>query len=168
MKRAYRLKAKKYHPDVYKGADAKVIFQEINEAYHTLIDIERRKSYDTSLTQNIYLYKKYGRYYENRQQNNSYENSYYDAASRKNTEQDEVKIFSVKLNNFFDKFLFYTMLCIGIVTIFFGSIDLFFSKWEGLSNLTGFLFGISFTSLLIYGWYIRSKADKRNIKTDFV
>jgi hypothetical protein len=49
IKKAYRKKAKKHHPD--KGGDAE-IFNKIQEAYDILSDPERRKAYDTTGTIN--------------------------------------------------------------------------------------------------------------------
>jgi hypothetical protein len=46
IKSAYRRLARKYHPDVNPEPSAPTRFAQINEAYHTLIDPERRKSYD--------------------------------------------------------------------------------------------------------------------------
>src|SRR5690242_10832570 len=46
IKSAYRRLARKYHPDVNTESSAAAKFAQINEAYHTLIDPERRKSYD--------------------------------------------------------------------------------------------------------------------------
>lgn len=46
IKRAYRLLARKYHPDVSKLPDAEVRFKELGEAYAVLKDIEKRAAYD--------------------------------------------------------------------------------------------------------------------------
>jgi hypothetical protein len=46
IKSAYRKLARRYHPDVNKDPSASQRFAQINEAYHTLIDPDRRKSYD--------------------------------------------------------------------------------------------------------------------------
>ncbi len=46
IKKAYRLLAKKYHPDVNKSADAEEKFKEINEAYEVLSDEQKRRMYD--------------------------------------------------------------------------------------------------------------------------
>lgn len=46
IKRAYRLLARKYHPDVSKEPDAEVRFKEIGEANEVLKDPEKRAAYD--------------------------------------------------------------------------------------------------------------------------
>ena len=46
IKLAYRQLAKKYHPDTNKTTEAENIFKDINEAYATLINDEKRKKYD--------------------------------------------------------------------------------------------------------------------------
>lgn len=47
IKKAYRKKAMKYHPDKNKGdAWAEAKFKEVNEAYQTLSDSDKRKQYD--------------------------------------------------------------------------------------------------------------------------
>ena len=46
IKRAYRNLAKKYHPDINKEAGAEEKFKEINEAYDTLSDEQKKARYD--------------------------------------------------------------------------------------------------------------------------
>ncbi len=46
IKKAYRRLARKYHPDINKGADAEEKFKEINAAYEILSDPKKRKQYD--------------------------------------------------------------------------------------------------------------------------
>lgn len=46
IKSAYRRLARKYHPDVNSDPAAQSKFAQINEAYHMLIDPERRRTYD--------------------------------------------------------------------------------------------------------------------------
>jgi molecular chaperone DnaJ len=46
IKKAYRTLAKKYHPDVSKETDAENKFKEVQEAYDTLSDPQKRQSYD--------------------------------------------------------------------------------------------------------------------------
>jgi DnaJ-class molecular chaperone with C-terminal Zn finger domain len=53
IKKAFKHLALQYHPDIYKGEDAKVRMQEILRAYQTLIDPERRRAYDLSRSQHM-------------------------------------------------------------------------------------------------------------------
>lgn len=46
IKKGYRIQAKKYHPDIYKGNDANEKMIEINKAYEILMDDKLRKQYD--------------------------------------------------------------------------------------------------------------------------
>jgi curved DNA-binding protein len=46
IRKAYRKLARKYHPDVNKADDAATKFAEVQEAYDTLSDAEKRKIYD--------------------------------------------------------------------------------------------------------------------------
>lgn len=47
IRKAYRKKAKKYHPDVNKDKDAEQIYKDVNEAWEVLKDADKRKRYDT-------------------------------------------------------------------------------------------------------------------------
>ncbi len=47
VKKAYRKKARQYHPDVSQAADAQQRMAEVNEAYAVLGDAEKRAAYDT-------------------------------------------------------------------------------------------------------------------------
>ncbi len=46
IKHAYRKLARKYHPDLNKGAEAEAKFKELGEAYEVLKDPEKRAAYD--------------------------------------------------------------------------------------------------------------------------
>lgn len=46
LKRAYRQKARKHHPDVDKSTGAEEKFKEINEAYQVLSDPQKKSAYD--------------------------------------------------------------------------------------------------------------------------
>jgi molecular chaperone DnaJ len=48
IKKAYFKLAKEYHPDVNKTEGAKEKFAEINEAYETLGDEQKKRVYDTT------------------------------------------------------------------------------------------------------------------------
>jgi molecular chaperone DnaJ len=51
IRRAYRRLAKEYHPDSARGASVEA-FQQLQQAYETLTDAERRQRYDESLQLN--------------------------------------------------------------------------------------------------------------------
>lgn len=46
IKKAYRRMSKKYHPDLNKDADAEQKYKEVQEAYETLSDEQKRAAYD--------------------------------------------------------------------------------------------------------------------------
>ena len=46
IKKAYRIKARKHHPDIDKSAGAEGKFKEINEAYQVLSDAQKKSAYD--------------------------------------------------------------------------------------------------------------------------
>ena len=49
IKKAYRKMAKQYHPDLHPGdKEAEAKFKDVNEAYETLSDPDKRKSYDAA------------------------------------------------------------------------------------------------------------------------
>ena len=53
IKKAYRILAKKYHPDANPGdKEAEEKFKLINEAYEILSDEQKRKQYDSTITIN--------------------------------------------------------------------------------------------------------------------
>ncbi len=53
IKKAFKHQALQYHPDVYKGEDAEERMREILLAYQTLIDPERRRTYDLSHSRHV-------------------------------------------------------------------------------------------------------------------
>lgn len=49
VKKAYKMKAKQYHPDVNQNPNATAIFQSITAAYEVLSDLSLRQKYDNEL-----------------------------------------------------------------------------------------------------------------------
>ena len=66
IKRAYRLKAKMFHPDVNKSADAVRRFEEINEAYQALMNGNHGEHDDAKQPFDAAQYRKYGKNYNMR------------------------------------------------------------------------------------------------------
>lgn len=53
VRRAYRRKALQYHPDRNDAADATDRFRDVQEAYDTLSDHQRRQAYDDNRRRNL-------------------------------------------------------------------------------------------------------------------
>ena len=85
IKNAYRAMAKKYHPDINPQADALVMMQQINEAYKTLSNLEKRKAYDAKINSTK----------DNRQENEAYK-SY--TKTREESEEDLEEWLIIYLN----------------------------------------------------------------------
>jgi len=151
IKKAYRIKAKLYHPDVNKNANANLNFQLINEAYHILIDAEKRRLYD-------YKWKtRYGLSFHNRYNNtqNTEKKYYY----RPNNTQYYYKKKDAKIEKtFIDNALFYLLIVVAIFSFVMGIVRLFYKEWEGIDSLSGLLLGMWLLFLLLTGWnYIKKE-----------
>lgn len=90
IKKAYRILAKKYHPDTYDGnkAFAEEKMQEINIAYDTLSNENLRKSYDEKIGVNL---KKDEEVYTSSNQNTTSKTQYYKNPYNKSGVNYEVK-----------------------------------------------------------------------------
>ena len=117
IKRAYKEKALKYHPDVYNGEFAVEIFQFINMAYHTLIDPALRRQYDLKL--------KFPEYFANEKKQNKYRHAadarYYGRAEHKPQAAPKHYARNIRrLNNF----MLYSMVALLGFGIVMGAIDM--------------------------------------------
>ena len=157
IKRAYREKAKQFHPDVSRAPVSNTRFQLLSEAYQTLIHRDKRRRYDIKLKYGIETriqdrnrehYKRYGT--SNRQgPGTSYHYSFF--RSKKKLKQDKKTIF-------FDNTLFGAMLVIGVFALYSSIFYLLSDNWDSVENgIRRLLFSVTYLTLLIYGWWLYRK-----------
>jgi len=149
IRKAFRLRAKIFHPDVNKSTNAKVKFQLLNEAYQILIDTEKRRVYD-------YKWQtRYGASFHNRYNTTQHEEktNYYRAYTASYYNKNEGKIE----RTFIDIILFYFLIVVGILSVIMGILQLIYKEWKGIDSISGLLFGLWILFLLIYGWRFISK-----------
>lgn len=156
IKKAYRQQAKSLHPDVSDDALATAKFQLLNEAYNTLVNINKRRVYDYTL---LHRREYYSRNPRSRRYSTSYNNYYrfYNQQKQSQSRNSKNKDEPVLKKNLLDNMLFYSLLFIGFIGIIFGIFDILYKEWMGISNLYGIFFSISFTAILIYGWRLLGK-----------
>ncbi len=146
IKRAYRKMAIKYHPDMNRDPNANWFIRDINEAYQTLGNQHNKRKYDLNLLSGGYtIDPKYnegkGRKYGTAYKYKSRAKTPPPPTSYKKPDRD----FEIMQNG-----AYYSLLVIGILGIIFAITDLFQNKVEDLNSLSGIIFGVLFTSLLIY------------------
>eukprot|EP00375_Theileria_parva_P003565 XP_766250.1 chaperone protein DnaJ [Theileria parva strain Muguga] len=101
IRKAYLQKAKLYHPDLNSSPSAPSKFKEIQEAYNTLYDANRRKEYDSatifgpsSRTGQAYRYnvnREYRNYTETPYENDSFESQFKAEAQRLRREWEQME-----------------------------------------------------------------------------
>lgn len=160
IRKAYRLKAKLIHPDITGNSSDRAAFQMLNEAYHILINEDRRRGYDflykysnlNDKIENDEYYKKYG--------TSDRSKHYYSQYER---QPSSININKSKSNYYkkskIDTLGFYFFLMLGLAGVIFGIIDLFTKSWEENNGLSGIIFGLTFTSFLIIGWRILNRKN---------
>ncbi len=144
IRQAFRMRAKRLHPDVNSGKGASGDFQKINEAYQVLRDPQRRRMYDLRLRQGSLGKKVY--YRPGRTSAATYRPVYRPVA------RPGSKARPSRLERIFDHFLFFSMLLTGISALFAGIYRSFGEPVEGVNPALGILFGVVFTGLLIIVW----------------
>ena len=159
IKKAYRQQAKSLHPDVSNDALATAKFQLLNEAYHILINIRKRRVYDYSLR---HRQEYNARARKTRRYSGSYHSYYkfYTQQKYSESQRQKEKTDTVYKKKILDNILFYSLLAVGIIGIIFGILDIFYKEWMGLNNLNGLFFSLCFTAILIYGWRLIGKQTK--------
>lgn len=153
IKKAFRLRAKIFHPDVNKSTNAKLKFQLLNEAYQILIDTEKRRIYD-------YKWKtRYGDSFHNRYNTTQHteKTNYYRAYTNSYYDKNKSKIERTSI----DLVLFYFLIVVGILSVVMGITQLIYKEWKGIDSLSGLLLGLWILFLLLYGWkYIAKEKSK--------
>ena len=155
IKSSYRRLAMSVHPDRNPNPDSKLQFQKIQEAYRTLGNEDRRKKYDAWLLYGgsvLHGQEKHQRQQQperRRSRGQSVRNNpEYRAGNYKGKKKEPDHDFST-----LETYMFYSLLLIGISAIFLAIRDLFLGEWTGVNSLTGIIFGLSFTILLVFTYY---------------
>jgi len=144
IKRAFRRKAKHLHPDVNPGRESTRKFQLANEAYQVLRNPEKRRLYDLRLRHGIRGAAVYYRPSTGHRQ----------AAQRYAYRRREPPAPHVpgRLEKIFNRFLFFSMLLLGLGVIFAGIYRATVAPIDGVNPYVGIVFGVVFTSLFLYLW----------------
>jgi len=156
IKKAFRRQAKSFHPDVSKDALATAKFQQINEAYHILINIKKRRIYDYSLRHRNEFNMRARRTRRDSTTFNSYY-KFYTGHTYSESQRQNGNAGTAYKKKGLDNVLFYSLLGIGVIGIIFGIFDIINKEWLGLNSLNGLFFGLSFTVILVYGWRLLGK-----------
>lgn len=155
IKSSYRRLAMSVHPDRNPSPDSKLQFQKIQEAYRTLSNEEKRKKYDSWLFYGASVLR--GNDYDQgspaphrrRSRGQSVRNRPgYQAGDYKGKKNEPDHDFTL-----LETYMFYSLLLIGIAAIFLAIRDLVWGEWTGINSLTGIIFGLSFTILLVFTYY---------------
>ncbi len=147
IRRAFRSRAKQIHPDVNPDKAAHKEFQRMNEAYQVLRDSNKRRMYDIRLANGIMNRKVYYRPAQTRPQ--QYTRNYYRGFDSGPSNS--------RLEKIFDQFLFFSMLLLGLSALFSGLYRAFGEPVEEVNPVLGIIFGLVFTSLLVFVWDKRQR-----------
>lgn len=148
IKKAYRRKAKRLHPDTNTDIDAKLHFQQLNEAYHYILQNLNKNSEDDFVTKKE-NYRKYGTSVRNK----SYNVKYNDVNIKSQTTNRKEESLN---RSPYDKYIFWFFLVLGINMLVYALIDVYKTK-EGIVNYNGLFAAIPFLVLLIIGWRLMKK-----------
>jgi len=152
IRRAYRSKAKLYHPDVNKTPNAKILFQLVNEAYQILVNPEKKRWYDFKLKYPSTTGMKQP---DNRHRTSTYA-SYYKAYTYQQQQKQEEKKSADYKKTLLDNILFYFLVFAGVMAIVFSAIEMI-SEQVDMKTASGLVFGVWFLLLMFWGWNLLSK-----------
>ncbi len=154
IKRAYRRKALSVHPDVNKGADAGENFISINEAYETLVNPGKRRSYDYKMETGIpYMDSKPGAPV-NRDKRYGTADRYRDGRKPPPRPAPKPK---PRYEVLFERGAFIFVAGIILLSVVLALRDMILYSSDVKHNIAGAAVAILMTVLLYYGWkkYIR-------------
>ena len=153
IKEAYRKKALKYHPDVNDSPKSHSRFQEISEAYTTLIDPLSREKYDIVLA---YGFEGIADAIRKERAPKHRDPAYVPKSAEFVADYMERKSKPVKKDRqtiIIENLLFASMIMIGLAAFTFACIDLMAEQWaKKTPGVSGMVFSIMFFVLLALGW----------------
>lgn len=158
IKRAYRKLALQHHPDVNRESVGAEAFLLINEAYRVLGDLDARRRYDINRkygleTREIFVEEDKFRQGDGRKYGTAYK---YPPRPKRPVEKDDFQQTNTVMNHMG----FYVLLVIGLVAIYASIRDLMSNHVDDKTTVPGLAFGLTFTFLLIYGfWYYYYKKE---------
>ncbi len=147
IRRAFRSHAKRIHPDVNPDISANQEFQLMNEAYQVLRDTNKRRLYDIRLANGVFNRRVYYRPGQTRPQQ----------YARYKYRDVDPEPSNGRLEKILDQFLFFSMLALGLSALFSGLYRTFGEPVEGVNPVLGIVFGVVFTSLLVFVWDKRQR-----------
>jgi len=159
IKIAFRLKAKRLHPDINPSKNALAKFQLLSLAYQTLTDEEKRKKYDLKKIFGIELAP------EGAGRRPKHRDPKYRPGAAKAASAGESETYARKEKPqriiWLENTLFISLLIIGFSALGFAMSDLLSGDGDATEKgVTGLIFSMSFLILLIYGWIFYIKKMK--------
>lgn len=170
IKKAYRNKAKLYHPDVNKTSQAHELFALINEAYSILIDPDQRRKYDLKVAYGSYFKashfhtkeqdKRHHHHHHHSAHNFNYNTKGFNTRS-KYSHRNPYQFNGIKFSPLIYNLFFASGMFVGFLIIFITAISIFVGIWP----FVFVAFAIPGIILVREGWRgVTRHRSKRNYK----
>lgn len=152
IKMAFRLRAKRLHPDKNPSKNSLARFQILALAYETLKDAEKRKRYDLKKMFGIELTpesdKAQPKHRDPRYRPGAAKATFAGDFEGSHREPKRERII------WLENLLFFIVLVIGIAALGFAVSDMMNKGWDLTEKeITGMVFSTSFLVILVYGWF---------------